>query len=457
MNPRATIALFLATLLVVGALVWLRHSAPTTRDADELRRYAAVFDPDAITGIDISRGNETVSLRREPGSWRLTAPVTDRASPEDVDRLLTALRFLTVRDRMESPDQAVLTETGVASPRIRIDLRGPRDLRIDLGAGTPLPGEIFARVGGESSVLRVPDTIVGLAGASVDSFRDPRLTDFVADDIEKFTVRRADGEMSLRLERGRWTIEKPVNAPADPAAVRAFLEPLLGLRITRFAVPSPEAAGALPGQTASISLTPRGGGDALNLEVTAAPGESETVLARFSPRNGTIEVDASAQLLFTVSPEALRNRSLGHVEPDAVDRIVAESGTHRLELRRDEQGWIASGNNARFSDDAVQELINAFNRARISAFHPGLDAGEAGLEPPQQRLAFYAWLSENTPEEPAGGHLIAVVELGADAGEDAVHAKSASAESPVTIPAELAGIIGDWAGQSGTEQHPAGN
>ena len=79
MNPRATIALLIVTLLAVGGLFYLRKIAPATRDAEELKRYAAVFDPEEIEEIDIVRGTETISLRRDKDAWQLTAPVTDRA------------------------------------------------------------------------------------------------------------------------------------------------------------------------------------------------------------------------------------------------------------------------------------------------------------------------------------------------------------------------------------------
>ena len=157
MNPRATIALLIVTLLAVGGLFYLSKIAPATRDADELKRYAAVFDPEDIEEIDIVRGAETISLRRDKDAWQLTAPVTDRAAPEQVDRLLTAVRFLAVRDRNDSPDDAAVAEAGLASPRLRIDLRGEEPHRLELGANTALPGVVFARVSGKTGVLRVPD------------------------------------------------------------------------------------------------------------------------------------------------------------------------------------------------------------------------------------------------------------------------------------------------------------
>ena len=229
----------------------------------------------------------------------------DRADPAEVDRLLTTLRFLAVRDRLVSPEPAAVAEAGLAAPRLRVDLRGAQQpLRIEFGANTALPDEIFARVSGQSDLLRVADTIVELATAPAAKFRDARLTQSVPDDIEKFTVRRADGEMTVRRERGRWLIEKPVTAPADPQAVRSFLDALLSLPVVKFEAQESEAA-SLPGQTASISLTPMGGGEALNLEVIrGGDTAAETLTARFVPRGGLLEVGGAANLLFEVSPEA---------------------------------------------------------------------------------------------------------------------------------------------------------
>ncbi|MEX1010105.1 MAG: DUF4340 domain-containing protein [Chthoniobacterales bacterium] len=448
MNPRATIALLIVTLLVVGGLFYLSRIVPASRDADEMRRYALVFDPEEVEEIDIVRGAETLSLRRDNGGWRLVAPIEDRASPEAVDRLLSTVRFLDVRDRRDNPDQAAVTEAGLTSPRLRIDLRGESPRRFDVGGNSALPSEVFARAGGSTDILRVPDTIVELATATVDSFRDPRLTPAVADDIEKFTVRRADGEMTLRRERGRWLIEKPVATAADPRAVRAFLEPLLGLRIVNFRPTLPEAA-PLPGQVASISLTPLGGGEALDLEVMRGADETpETVMARHAPRGGLLEVDALARRIFEVSPEALRDRSLGYVEPDAVDRITMESDRRTRQLTRDGENWQDRESGEVVEAGRINELIELFNEARATSFQSGLTAEDAGLAPAAQRIIFSAWLSENTAEEPAGGHPIAGVELGS-AGDDGVYARVTGQEEIVTIPADLEQVVRSLCGTPG--------
>ena len=438
MNPRAPLALLVVTLLTLGTLYFLRQNISPTREAGENRRYAAVFEPEDITEIDIRRGDETISLRRESAGWRVVAPMEDRASPEAVDRLLMAARFMEVRDRQTGRIAENFPEAGLVPPRLRIELRGEERTAVDIGAGTALPQEVFAKVDGERSVLRVADTIVELAAAPAASFRDPRLTELVADDIEKFTVRRADGEMTLRRERGKWMIDKPVRAAADPQAVRAFLDPLLGLRIEAFGAAAEGAAAPLPVQEAAIGLTPRGGGEDLELRVTGSEAaEPDSLAAYFEKRGGDIVVDGSAWKLFSVSPEELRDRSLGYVDIDTIDRILVESDGASVTLRRDGTEWIGQPDGRKRSNAEVEKLVAAFNGARVGAFRTAERAEATGLTAPRQRIVFYAWLSENSAEDTAGAHAVAGVKLGEPSAEGEVFAQPEDGEETVTAPASL--------------------
>lgn len=435
MNPRATIALFVLTVLVLGALVYLRHEVPPSREAALEKRYALSFDPAEIDEIDLTRGKETVSLRRDSGGWRMTAPLADRADPEAVDRLLLAARFLDVRDRQKVRDPSAMPESGLAAPRARLDLRGARDHRLELGGPTALPGEIFARVAGRPEVLRVAGSILAPATAPAGDYRDARLTDLLPEGIEKFTIRRADGEMTVRLERGRWIVEKPVLAPADPRAVQDFLARLLGLRVTSFAPATRAATETLPGQTARLALTPRGGGEEIFIEILHDAGDG-SFLARHTPREGSFGVDPEgAALLFDISPEALRDRSLGYVDPDTIDRIIIEGDGRRAAIHRKDEGWV-TGEKARPVDGTrISRLIGSFNAARVASFAPSAAAAETGLDRPSLRVRFYAWLSENTAEEPAGGHLIAGADFGRSTPDGRLYARvEGTGESVIVEP-----------------------
>lgn len=442
MNPRATLILLALTLLAVGGIFYLRQSVLPTREAAENKRYAAVFDPETIDEVDITRGSGKVSLRKEAGGWRITEPVADRASPEAVDRLLMTARLMEVRDRQPGRKPEKFPEAALVPPRLRIELRGEKSIGLDIGAGTALPKEVFARVAGAPGVLRVADTIVELADAATENFRDPRLTEFTTDDIEKFTVRRADGEMTLRRERGRWVIDKPVRATADPQAVRAFLDPLLGLRVYSFGGATDNPAATLPAQEAAISLTPRGGGEDLELRVESAGSEGAVKLpAFFKTRGGNLVIDGGAAALFTVSPEQLRDRSLGYADLDTIDRIRLASDGTAVTLQREGADWVGMEDKQIRTAEAVAKLVDVFNETKVGGFRTTESVDATGLAAPRQKIAFCTWLSENTAEDAAGGHVVAGANLGFAAPDGGLYARPEGSDETVTVPAALSEAV----------------
>jgi hypothetical protein len=142
----------------------------------------------------------------------------------------------------------------------------------------------------------------------------------------------------------------------------------------------------------------------------------------------------------------LRDKSLGYVEADAVDRIAIESDGILLDLRREGANWTDATRGVSVSAEEAARLIALFNETRAVSFQPGMTARDAGLETPRQRIAFSAWLSENTAEEAAGGHRIAGADFG-DEAEGAVYAREAGAEEIVTIPPDLSLQLRELAGR----------
>ena len=124
-----------------------------------------------------------------------------------------------------------------------------------------------------------------------------------------------------------------------------------------------------------------------------------------------------------------------------MDRIVIESGGEKVVLQRSDEGWNAAEANRTFTDRQVNKLIETFNKTHIVSFRASTPPGEAGLEPPAQRLAFYAWLSENTAEEAAGGHAIASVDLGDSEANGDIFARGGAEGEIVTIPSTLTNAL----------------
>ncbi len=444
MNPRTTVVLLVLAVLAVAGVVALRIWVPGTRETGDAGRFALAFDPEEIDSVAVARADGTVRLRRVGGDWRVEEPLADAASPETVQRLLLSARFLPVRDRLAGAGRKELSAAGLLEPKIRLELDGGGRHTLELGADAPVAGLSYARADGRGDILLVPSALRDLCLLPVESLRDRRLTGLTSQDLESFSVVRDDGEISLRRSGNNWLIDKPLQVRADAADVADFLDPLLGLAVERF---SPGESGTvppvatLPGQTARLIFAPRGGGTPEELAVVRPAAGATTVPAVFAPRGGAMEVGLEALRLFEVNPADLRDRRLGRVDLDTVDRIVVEAGGRRAVLERDGETWRDPVSGGRLPPGRIEAFTRAFNDSRVLSFSPPAGSAEPGLDPPAAAVRFVAWLSENTPEEGAGGHEVAGLQSGTPAGEGAVHARIGGDPAVVVVPAAFTSQI----------------
>ena len=94
----------------------------------------------------------------------------------------------------------------------------------------------------------------------------------------------------------------------------------------------------------------------------------------------------------------------------------------------------------------MTRLLEVFNGARVASFAPSAGAAETGLENPSIRLRFYSWLSENSAEEPAGGHLVAGAEFGRTAPDGNIYARAEGTGETITVTPEILAEISALAG-----------
>jgi hypothetical protein len=142
----------------------------------------------------------------------------------------------------------------------------------------------------------------------------------------------------------------------------------------------------------------------------------------------------------------LRDRSLGYVEPDTIDRIVIEADGRTVSIARRGDGWIAAEDGRVIDATRIERLIDTFNETRVTSFATAAVEEETGLDQPRLRLRFYAWLSENTAEEPAGGQVLAGADFGSATADGAIFARVEGSNEKVTVPAELVALLAELAG-----------
>ncbi len=410
MNKGCTV--FLLLLAVVAAVATVVFVVRGGSAAREVGAGLFTFERDDVTKIIVTNGDQVTEFRRTDAGWQIFPEPVDRASGEYIAKVLETARTTPVLDRIsaaEIKDRDQLSQYGVKKSRLQLDFRGDGDHPLLFGKDAADETRSYVRFENADDVYVIPDELAKLIFRPRSELRDRRVSLLRPDRIERLVIRRAGGEIEVRRTSTGWEIVRPMTAPADSAAVEAFLDAMLRLQVTGFS--NDGDAEALSEPEVSISFFAEGEKDPETLNLGAKSPDGSR-LATYSPRYGTFRLPAEAESLFTMGLDSLRDRSLARVNLDLVDKIRLSAGPESLEISRDGEGWKSQ--NGPVSSDKVDKLAAGLATAKSERFQPATSQAlaAAGLSPAARTLSFLSVVSENTPESPAGESEVAVLTFG---------------------------------------------
>ncbi len=202
------------------------------------------------TGVTAKDGMETMTLAKDADGWRLTEPVTDRADPEALQKLLRAVPDLWAERFVDAP-KGGLKEVGLEKPErtLTVVRPGGEAMTLEIGSAVPrakkdAPPEIpfpgmpprpkpetfrYAKLQDNGQIFTVKDAPLKDIFVSLGSLRDPKLASFKPDDAVRLEMTQGDKEIVLVKKEGRWHLEKPLATDADGAKVTELLTGLAKL------------------------------------------------------------------------------------------------------------------------------------------------------------------------------------------------------------------------------------
>jgi len=405
MNARFTAILAIVALLLLAAL-FFGPGGFGDRAAARVGDYVLRFQAEDIRRMDVFRDGEKITFTRVPDGWIIGPEPEDRANSGVVERILTAAQTLLILDAISPSDfrdKYRGQDFGFANPRQTLRLetrRGPLEILFGReGAGE---NQVFVRSEAGETTFLVPDELQKLLLESVDSFRDPRLIPLPTDRIEKVIVERPDGTIEIEREGSQWRLARPLQDWADTSTVDQLLEFILGARVFSF-LPIENAPSGV-NWNATLQILPEGEDEPIRLRVADVPGEEEIFLEH-PARSAIVRVPAENFHLLRVPLETLRSKQLLHFNPDLVDRFGIRIGETEAEFQRTADGdWLERDavDSGTVDADAVLALFDLLVSASVEAFLIG--NGTVAESNPIAEIGLNSWLSENTPEAPAGLH-----------------------------------------------------
>ncbi|HZH98112.1 MAG TPA: DUF4340 domain-containing protein, partial [Fimbriimonadaceae bacterium] len=303
----------------------------------------------------------------------------------------------------------------------------------------------------DKKVYVIPNELKNQISKKADDFRDRKLMDVSATNVNRLTIKKGTDEIELEKKDEHWSLVKPLKARGDDSKVGDLVSQATTIRVDTFVTDAANlAAYGLQEPRGTVSLLSEGGSEPVVLQIGSNPKDEkdkEKTYARLSTREAVVLLPNAIEKLLETKPNDLRDKSLVRVESDIVDRITIEpAGGEKLVLARDKEQWIRKAEKDVPIDSAVAtRLLDSLKNQQVASFVSDVatDLPGYGLDQPQVKVTLSSFASENTAETQAGEKPIAAVLFGKVEGEN-VYAKLDDEPFIVAVPkAVLDSIVTD--------------
>ena len=385
--------------LLLGALSFLQKQTPGTERGEKESKRMTLLPVRDADRIELKNAQGTFSFRKpKDGEWQLLQPVETGADAATVGQLLSEVQFVETLQTFpkEARTEANLQTFGLGQPSRTLTLATPEgELSVEIGRETPIPGGVYARTrqpGSGEQVMVVQNQLAEVMDKNLQAWREKRVFPLVVPEVTQLWMRQGTLEVEVQKNtEGNWGILKPVEAPADPAAIQSVLGEISALRAENFLADS-EGDLALYGLTAPVQtfeVKARATNRILQIG-QVNPKETNQVFARMADRPFVFTLAKSSVDALGKLPDRIRDRRLATFgAPDRVTHLEfgGKGGEYRLEKKG--EGWMASwGGSNRIADPArINRWLDAVLNSRANRFLATEDPAKLGFAKPRLTVA----------------------------------------------------------------------
>jgi hypothetical protein len=289
---RSTVVLLVVACGLGLYLYFFQRTQPAKTERGEEKRRLFQLSADDIDHLHITHGEVAVTLERESApkgkepQWRMTGPITARASGLVLDQMARDLASLDWESRLagEAQDSQKVKEQGLAEPRATLAFRHQGKVEtLEFGDDTPLGDRVYLRRPGGADLYEVRKSFLTSLLKGVDEFRDTTVLPFTLADVKKFSISRQGEHLVAESNERRWQLLAPFPAGtrADRDRIEEVLKKLNGLRIEQFVADAREGqgegGGVSPGTVTEEALKTYGLATPVLVAELEAGGKSESI------------------------------------------------------------------------------------------------------------------------------------------------------------------------------------
>src|SRR5438128_4108854 len=326
----------------------------------------------------------------------------------------------TISGKEMETDNSRMAEYGVAKAKLRVKRQGANaPPEILFGNNAALEGKTYVRLENSKDVFLAAQSIKNQISKKPEEFRDRKLTDTVATQVTRLSLKTAAGEMELQKQADHWQIVKPLRARADDQKVNDLIAQITNSRIAQFVADDagdlhPYGLAEPRGAVTIFTSDDKSAGSGQMLQIGGVPEKAkDQVYVRFTPRKFVYTLPNKIESVLATKPNDLRDRHLVRFDQKQLDRITIDApGKHKTVLARKDQNWTIINRNNRPANAAeARRLIELLAGEQVTNFVADVasDLPKYGLDKPQLTVTLSSFASENTAETQAGEHSLATI------------------------------------------------
>ncbi len=252
-----------------------------------------------------------------------------------------------------------------------------------------------------------------------------------ADQVAALTVHAGNGDVTtLKKADAGWTIETPIQAPADASEVSGVTSNLATLDITRVVDDAPQSLEPFGLEAPRLKITFTANGAPRTLLFGSKSATGGDVYAKLEDTPRVFLVPAWLEQSFDRTTFQLRDKAVVTVNRESIDSVRVAGAPGTIELKKDGDAWrLVQPFAARADSSEVGTLLTRLSSGQMQAIVAEQPA----------TLDVYGLLPPRTTVTLAGaGTQLAQVLVGTASGDAAVHMKDAARPIVFTVERSLA-------------------
>jgi len=341
---RSTLLLLLAAV-VGGILIYFLEIKPgkprDEKPAETAKDAFAGIKREEITGVTVTRGNETISLENQDNKWLIKQPINAAADDSALNSLIGDLVSARIEREFNNPSAEALKEYGLDSPAVKLEikLKDGKTHRVELGGKDPLGSSVYAKLDGSSNVAVLGSALLTSADKPLNDWRDRAVLGATQYDISSLKVTNENGSFELGKKDADWVITAPVAGAAEDTEVNSLLTEITSAKAAEIVSESGEDLAKYgldkPKITATAKLS--GGGEK---GVLLGAKVDEKYYAKAADRAQIFKVESALYDKLNLKPGSLRSKQFYKLNRDELTRIEVKNTNGKLVAEKKDDKWI---------------------------------------------------------------------------------------------------------------------